>query len=241
MRTGLLIFIVAGVFALSPAAAQAAGKGQNREGPSECDVLKGATSGLYGLCVSYCATRDQSRVDLNNVASVRAAAPSIALLRKYNSKRQDGDPIMPCFKNGGSTDDDSDDDTSGGGDDTSGGEPPPAPAQCPCWTGADLASIDGELPASSLGSPAIACTFNEENGAIHKRQVAEGYDAGWITTVEGVAWASIDSGGADPYNGCFFSTSSGTTSDSQNFPIERADAENCVQEIANHCSVMGYP
>lgn len=243
MRKGIILTAVIGLFVFDSGMSQAAGKGQKPEGRQSCDVLRGATSGLYGLCVSYCSVRDQSNVDLNEIASVKAAAPSIELLRKYNNKRRAGDPEMPCFKNTGPTDgdsggsDDTGDDT-GGDDGSTGGDPPPAPpAQCPCWTGEELASLDGMLPTSSLGNPVVDCTAIEENGLAYKRQVVEGYDMGFLTTVEGVAWASSDSGGAEPYNGCFFSNSAG----SLNLPIERADAESCVQEVASHCAELGSP
>lgn len=233
MRKGIVLTMVISLFVLASGMSQAAGKGQKPEGPRSCDVLRGATSSLYGLCVAYCAVRDQSDVDLNDVASIKAAAPSIELLRKYNNKRRDGDPEMPCFKNTGPIDD-----GAGGDDGSTDGDAPPTPvAQCPCWTGEELASVDGVLPTSSLGSSVVDCTTIEENGFAYKRQVAEGYDMGFLTTVDGVAWASTDSGGAEPYNACYFSTSAGTL----NFPLERADAESCVQEVANHCAALGNP
>lgn len=242
MQKGIIVWAaVIGLFLLNSGVTQAAGKVRKAEGPRSCDVLRGATSGLYGLCVSYCSVRDQSDVDLNEIASVKAAAPSIQLLQKYNDLRQDGDPEMPCFRNSGPTDGSGGGDggTGGdGGDGSSGGDsPPPPPAQCPCWTSEELGSIDGVLPPSDLGDPVADCTTIEENGIAYKRQVVEGYDLGFLTTVEGVAWASFDAGGTEPYNGCFFSNSSG----SLNFPVERADAEACVQEIANHCAALGNP
>ena len=61
-----------------------------------CDGLKGATPGLYGLCVAYCEATD-SPEDLTTEAKIASLPkPSAKLLAKYNSKRQDGDPQMPC-------------------------------------------------------------------------------------------------------------------------------------------------
>lgn len=234
MRKGIVLTMVISLFVLASGMSQAAGKGQKPDGPRSCEVLRGATSGLYGLCVSFCAVRDQSDVDLNDVASIKAAAPSIELLRKYNNKRRDGDPEMPCFKNTGPIDD-----GAGGDDGSTDGDAPPTPvAQCPCWTGEELASIDGVVPPSSLGPPIVDCTINEENGFAYKQEAVEGYDLGFTIAPEVFALASTDSGGVEPYNGCFFSR---TGSSSISFPLERADAESCVQEVANHCAALGNP
>lgn len=61
-----------------------------------CDGLKGATKGLYGLCLAYCEATD-SPEDLSSEEKI-AALPkySAKLLENYNKKRQIGDPQMPC-------------------------------------------------------------------------------------------------------------------------------------------------
>lgn len=61
-----------------------------------CDGLKGATPGLYGLCIAYCEATD-SPEDLSSEAKI-AALPkySAKLLANYDKKRQIGDPQMPC-------------------------------------------------------------------------------------------------------------------------------------------------
>ena len=61
-----------------------------------CDGLKGATLGLYGLCIAYCEATD-SPEDLSSEAKI-AALPthSAKLLANYDKMRQIGDPQMPC-------------------------------------------------------------------------------------------------------------------------------------------------
>lgn len=239
MRISILMIAMAGMLFAVPANAQP-GRGQAPDHVSACAELKGGTKGLYGLCVSFCARRDLSNVDLNDVASIKAASPDISTLRQYNVLRKRGDPEMPCFENTTPPDDDSANDDSGSGgsgsDDTGGSEPPP-PAQCPCWTGAQLASIDGELPAIDGASSILDCTSHVEGGLVYKQQAAEEYDFGFITSVEGVAWASVDTGGLEPYNGCFFSNGV----EQKSFPLEQADAAQCVQEVVNHCELFGNP
>ena len=248
MRISILLIALTGILAFSPADAKP-DKGQRAENVAACNTLKGGTPGLHGLCVAFCAKRDLSNVDLNDIDSVKRAAPKMSVLRSYNSRRQEGDPEMPCFKNtdgddtGGGGDDTSGggDDTSGGGDDTSGGGDTggggtTTPVSCPCWTGEQLASIDGVLPDPDY--PAILdCTSRSDENGTYQNQAAEGYDFGWLVSAEATAWASVNSGGADPYTGCFFAN--GDALAERNMPLENADAENCMAEVVNQCAAMG--
>ncbi|BAU48052.1 hypothetical protein SVA_1490 [Sulfurifustis variabilis] len=56
-----------------------------------CDVVKGGTPGLYGLCVAYCEAQDLDIVGDKE-------APSNKILANYRKKMQAGDPDMPCVK-----------------------------------------------------------------------------------------------------------------------------------------------
>ncbi len=258
MRISILLFVLIGFLSFGDANAQR-GSNQPAHMDETCGVLKGkdGTPGLYGLCVAFCSDRDQSNVDLNDIASVKAAAPRIETLRRYNALKRNHDPDMLCMQNpdpsgdepaetsGGGSDGDSGGDSDGdsGGDsdgDSTGGtgsEEPPPPAQCGCWTGAELASIDGVSSSGDTTAYGVDCTSNEFNGVMYENQVVEGYDFSGLITREGVAWASFDAGDIEPYNGCYFSTADGT----RNFPLELADAKNCVQEIATHCAALGNP
>jgi len=61
-----------------------------------CDSLKGATPGLYGLCVAYCEGTD-SPEDLTTEEKIASLPrPSTKLLANYNRMRKAGDPQMPC-------------------------------------------------------------------------------------------------------------------------------------------------
>ena len=57
-----------------------------------CDILKGGTPGLYGLCVAYCEAQDLDEVDPSSVAMSK-----IALLDNYKKKMRPSDPTMPCL------------------------------------------------------------------------------------------------------------------------------------------------
>jgi hypothetical protein len=226
MRILLLPIAAASLLTTYSANAQPPG-GDAPDHVDACAELRGGTPGLYGLCVSYCRQQDLSDVDLNDIASVRAAAPDVKLLENYNRRRRNGDPEMPCFANSSSSDDPP----------PPTDEPPPPPAMCPCWTGQELGSLDGELPPRDGYASAAECVALDENGVVYRQQVSEGYDLGLLLTVEGVAWASVDSGGQEPYNGCFFSNATSQ----KNFPLEQTDAAICVQDVVNHCAALGNP
>ena len=89
-----------------------------------CDPLKadGVTKGLYGLCVAFCEAQDHAAlsdpVTEEELDALADAAPSGRILQNYNKKKQEGDPDMPCIK---------------------------VEEPCPCWSGEELASIDGYL------------------------------------------------------------------------------------------------
>ena len=242
MRISILLIALTGILAFSPADAKP-DKGQRAENVRACDMLKGGTAGLHGLCVSFCAHRDLSKVDLNDIASVKRAAPKMSVLRMYNSRRREGDPVMPCFKNqddggGDSGGGDSGSGDTGGGDtgggDTGGGTT--TPVSCPCWTGEQLASIDGVLPDPDL-SAVLDCTSRSDENGTYQNQAAEGYVLGLLVSAEATAWASVDTGGLDPYTGCFFAN--GDELAERSFPLESADAENCMAEVVNQCAAMG--
>jgi hypothetical protein len=248
MRQLIVMFLVFGSLALTSPPSEAA-RGEKPEHVQACEELRPSSRGLYGLCVAFCRQQDLSHVDLNDIASVRAAAPDIAILREYNDRRRPSDPEMPCLQNNDPSGDDptgsdipgGDDDPSGGGDPGSGSDGPSGdipPAECPCWTGAELAAIDGELPPMDGMTATVDCTALDDGGAVYRQQVREGYDLGFTISVERVAWASVSTGGPDPYDGCFISSSDGLQ---RNFPLETADAEKCVQEIAAHCDALGNP
>lgn len=235
-----ILWIAALVFLVSsPAEAQK----KDRQRASEvavCDDLKSATSGLYGLCVAYCAAQDLSNVDLNDVKSVRKAAPDRGILRNYNRKKRPGDPDMPCLQPTTPPDDGGDGGTTDGGDDSGDGtgDLPPVGASCPCWSPEEIGAIDGNLPPVDGVQAVVDCTMlADPAGVPYKHQVVEGYDLGFVT-VEGVAWASIATEASlEPYNGCFIST----TEFGRNFEITAGEAEGCAQSIRNQCELLGNP
>ncbi|MCH8117320.1 MAG: hypothetical protein IIA78_04270 [Proteobacteria bacterium] len=244
MRISILLIALTGILAFSPADAKP-DKGQRAENVAACNTLKGGTPGLHGLCLAFCAKRDLSKVDLNDIASVKRAAPKMSVLHAYDSRRQDGDPVMPCFKNqddggGDSGGGDSGGSDTGGGDsggsDTGGGTEPPAAAACPCWTGEELASIDGVLP--DAGFPVVLeCVSLVDENINYRDGASEGYDYGFTISPETTAWASVDTAGPDPYSGCGFLSADANAT--LLVPLENADAINCMAEIDTHCTLMG--
>lgn len=248
MRISILLIALTGILAFSPADAKP-DKGQRAENVAACNTLKGGTPGLHGLCVAFCAKRDLSNVDLNDIDSVKRAAPKMSVLRSYNSRRQEGDPVMPCFKNqddggGDSGGGDSGSGDTGGGDtgggdtgggDTGGGTEPPA-AACPCWTGEQLASIDGVLPDTGLPVVLDCTSLVDDNDVNYRNGASEGYVFGLLVSSETTAWASVNSDRADSYSGCFFANDDPFAE--RNMPMENVDALNCMDEIVAHCTAM---
>ena len=227
MRTSILLIALTGILAFSPANA-GPGKGKGAEYAAACDVLKGTQRGLHGLCVAYCAHRDLSQVDLNDTKSVKAAASSIKILRKYRERKRPYDPEMPCFKN------------------TEPPEPPEPPTEpptepppeppsnCPCWSGAELAAIDGNL-LPGFGEPTKECTTTGT-----KEQAAEGYLFSGLLSADGLAYGLVEPD--QPMYACRYirtpRSDPDTTLEPQDilYSIERAEAEACMAEIETHCT-----
>lgn len=78
-----------------------------------CDIVKGGTPGLYGLCVAYCEAQD--------LDAFPKKKENTRLLDNYNKKMRDGDPEMPCLDDGGEGEgEDDEDDGDNGGDEDDG-------------------------------------------------------------------------------------------------------------------------
>ena len=63
-----------------------------------CDEVKGATPGLYGLCIAFCEAQD-CRPEwgaANPFADCRPSSPR--LLELYERRMRPGDPAMPCVQ-----------------------------------------------------------------------------------------------------------------------------------------------
>jgi len=86
---GIVVF--AGMTGVSSSAmAMMTPDGETPANEGVCDGLKGATPGLYGLCVAYCEAQDLDTIDKE--------PPSEKILANYEKKRQAGDPDMPCIQ-----------------------------------------------------------------------------------------------------------------------------------------------
>lgn len=84
--------LIAGLATMSaPAIASGTPDGTTPANEGVCDVLKGGTPGLYGLCVAYCEAQDLDIVGDKET-------PNNKILGNYRKKMQAGDPDMPCVK-----------------------------------------------------------------------------------------------------------------------------------------------
>lgn len=229
MRVPILLLLSIVFFVVVPANAnprddQSAAHAKSDQ-VSACADLRGGTKGLYGLCVAFCAQRDQSNVNMNDIQSVRSAAPNLELLTAYNDRKTESDPDMPCM-----IDDD--------GDSDDGGEPPPPVTSCGCWSDDELLAIDGVLDPIPGMAPDAICTSNQNENGIYEAQIYEGYNLGADLELVGTsafAYASPD--GSDTAQGCMFRS---PTAGDRNFPLERrAEAEYCMQAIVAQCAAIG--
>lgn len=85
----LTMVLVVGQAALSRPAMAATADGSTPANEGVCDVVKGKTPGLYGLCVAYCEAQDLDVVGDKET-------PNNKILANYRAKMQTGDPDMPC-------------------------------------------------------------------------------------------------------------------------------------------------
>ena len=114
-----------------------------------CEPLTEATPGLYGLCVAYCEAHDADLISPQGDPS-ELKMPDQRILNKYNRKKKESDPPMPCVL------DESGDDSLG---------------DCPCWTAVQLdqmmppnTNFDYNLPNACQASSSASVLENYENG-----------------------------------------------------------------------------
>jgi len=86
--TTLCLVLLTGLAGINGSAIASTPDGMTPANEHECDNLKSATPGLYGLCVAYCEAQDLDTIDKN--------PPSEKILANYRKKMQSGDPDMPC-------------------------------------------------------------------------------------------------------------------------------------------------
>lgn len=82
--------VLTGLAGFSGATMASTPDGETPANEGVCDVLMGATPGLFGLCNAYCEAQDLDEFDKE--------PPRTKILRNYNKKKQAGDPDMPCMQ-----------------------------------------------------------------------------------------------------------------------------------------------
>jgi hypothetical protein len=97
--------------------------GQTPAEENTCDLLRGATPGLYGLCVAYCEAHDAEMMSPSGDPN-ELNTPNQRILANYNRKKKESDPPMPCVV-----------------EEPEPG-PEPEPEMCPCWTSAELKELE---------------------------------------------------------------------------------------------------
>jgi hypothetical protein len=139
-------------------------KGPDWKTPAEedtCDSLRGATPGLYGLCVAYCEAHDADLISPSGDPN-ELNTPNQRILANYNRRKKESDPPMPCVA----------------------AEPEPLPVPeappepegppelCPCWTSAELkemlppsANYDHNLPRACGQTSSSIALENYEFGS----------------------------------------------------------------------------
>jgi hypothetical protein len=85
-----LLLVIGLLVANTTAKADGTPDGTTPANEGVCDVLKGGTPGLYGLCVAYCEAQDLDSFDKD--------PPNTKILANYRKKMQAGDPDMPCVQ-----------------------------------------------------------------------------------------------------------------------------------------------
>lgn len=102
--------------------------GQTPAEEGVCDVVKGGTPGLYGLCVAFCEAHDCEPVRLadDSLDLSMCKKNDWRLVEKYEEKMREGDPPMPCLP-----------------------EPNKEPQEvtCPCWGEKELAAFPSMDPS----------------------------------------------------------------------------------------------
>ena len=85
----LALVLVVGLVMLNTPVMATTADGTTPANEGVCDVVKGKTPGLYGLCVAYCEAQDLDIVGDKET-------PNNKILANYRAKMQTGDPDMPC-------------------------------------------------------------------------------------------------------------------------------------------------
>ena len=86
----------------------------------DCDIVKGGTPGLYGLCVAYCDAQDNDLPIDTSDPNNQPTPASSRILEKYRGRMTASDPDMPCLN-----------------------------SPCPCWENNDVNTV-GSLGGEPL-------------------------------------------------------------------------------------------
>jgi hypothetical protein len=147
--------------------------GQTPAEESVCDVVKGGTPGLYGLCIAFCEAHDCEPVRLadDSLDLSMCKKNDWRLVEKYVEKMTEGDPPMPCLP-----------------------EPNEEPQEvtCPCWGEKELAAFPAMDYSCENG---FMYDVNDDGSCMQEiNEVWDFYEYSDEEWVEYVMQASTDSG-----------------------------------------------
>ena len=204
-----LISCIAVAFLMAPFAFAQTPDGQTPAEETVCDALKGdgVSKGLYGLCVAFCEAQDiadfSDPITEAELETLEAAIPSGRILANYNKRRQDSDPDMPCIQ---------------------------VQEPCPCWSQAELDSIDG------LGTDGGLFNCNraiDDVGFVFAQNISERSPRHFASGNNGSA--------ATPpgFNSCVYHNEQITPTLDRRSLLSSADAASCLAAVKARCGFFG--
>ena len=137
-----------------------------------CDVLRadGVTRGLYGLCVAFCEAQDHATlsdpITQADLLALQIGAPSGKILQNYNRRKSPDDPDMPCVF---------------------------VQEDCPCWSAAELAAIDGINDFDGVPTDYALCLSNDAGQQILENSPGSEYGSYALGSAMVCRYKSINS------------------------------------------------
>ncbi|MFQ6004452.1 MAG: hypothetical protein ACE5OQ_03025 [Woeseia sp.] len=195
---------------MTPVAAQTP-DGQTPAEKRVCDPLKadGVTKGLYGLCVAFCEAQDNASEDAPIAPAdfevLKDQLPSGRILENYNKRKKDGDPDMPCIR---------------------------VQEPCPCWTQAELESVDGAGTDGSVFRCARASP--DPTGFVFAQNIRECYPLHFGSAINGFNMAPPGF-----FDACVYRNEQVVPIIVRRPAISSEEVASCLNAIKARCELFG--